>query len=104
MNYKEFAQEYLRKIGAYDVDGNYDGMLGGAIMALVEAHSAQGHSGMSSSIALQAFYDLNQAYSGEGKYKDKMHQIWQDFWDSPEGQKIQLGVSTPTTTDEKGGE
>lgn len=95
MNYKEFAKKYLDDVGAYDSESNYSGMLGDAIMALVEAHSAQGHSGLSSHITIEAFYDLNQAYSGEGRYKEKRHKIWQAFWDSPEGQKLQADTGTP---------
>lgn len=95
MNYKQFAKQYLEEVGAFDADSNYGGMLGGAIMSLVEAHSKEGHSGMSAEITNEAFYDLNNAYAGTGKYKTKRHKIWDMFWESPEGKKIQADVGTP---------
>lgn len=95
MNYKEFAKKYLDEVGAFDKDSNYGGMLGDAVMALVEAHSQEGHSGNSAYITNEIFYDLNNAYSGEGKYKNKNHKLWADFWASPEGQKIQSDAGTP---------
>lgn len=95
MNYNQFAKEYLEDVGAYDKDGNYGGMLGGAIMKLVEAFSGEGHSGMSAHITNEAFYDLNNAYSSTGKYKEKRSKIWDRFWLSEEGQKLQNDVGTP---------
>ena len=95
MNYKEFAKKYLEHVGAFDKDTMYGGMLGDSTMKLVEAFSGEGHSGGSASITNEIFYDLNNAYAGEGRWKDKRHPIWQAFWDSPEGQKMQADVGTP---------
>lgn len=95
MNYKEFAKKYLNHVGAFDKDGNYGGMLGSAVYDLVEKFSDEGHSGGSAAITNEIFYDLNNAYAGEGRWKDKRHPIWQAFWDSPEGQKMQADVGTP---------
>ena len=57
MNYKEFAQKYLEDAGAFDKESNYGGMLGPAIMKLVQAFSGEGHSGGSAFITNEAFYD-----------------------------------------------
>lgn len=99
MNYKEFAKKYLDYVGAFDKDSSYGGMLGDAIMALVEAHSAQGHSGNSAQIVNEAFFDLNNAYSGSRGYAKKRSKIWDEFWASPEGQKMQNDVGTPGVMD-----
>lgn len=95
MNYKQFAKEYLEEVGAYDKDTMYGGMLGESVMKLVEAFSEEGHSGNSAVLANLIFNDLNNAYSGEGKYKEKRHKIWQKFWDSEEGKKMQADAGTP---------
>lgn len=100
MYYKEFAKKYLKEAGLFDKDTLYAGELGKSVMRLVETHSAEGHSGNSASWANEIFHDLNLAYSGEGKYKDKRHKIWSEFWASPEGLKLQADVGTPNIMNE----
>jgi hypothetical protein len=100
MNYKEFAQKYLEDAGAFDKESNYGGMLGPAIMKLVQAFSGEGHSGGSAFITNEAFYDLNNAYASEGKYKTKRHKVWSEYWASPEGQKLQSDAGTPGVMNE----
>lgn len=95
MNYKEFARKYLEEVGAFDKDGMYGGMLGDSIMALVNTHSEQGHSGNSADIVNEAFFDLNNAYSSSRGYKEKRSKIWDEYWASEEGQKLQNDVGTP---------
>ncbi len=95
MNYREFAKKYLEHVGAFDKDGNYGGMLGESVMALVNVHSEQGHSGTSAEMVNEIFYDLNNAYSGSHKYSEKRSAIWDEFWKSPEGMKIQESAGTP---------
>jgi len=41
--------------GLYDKDADYDGMIPEAVMSLVEAHSKNGHSGMSHAITIDIF-------------------------------------------------
>ena len=43
-------------------------------MKLVEAMSGEDHSGMSASITNEIFYDLNNAYAGEGRWKENRHE------------------------------
>lgn len=97
MNYQEFAKKYLEDVGAFDKEGMYGGMIGDSVMKLVEAHSEEGHitSARSSVLVNEAFFDLNNAYSGTRGYATKRHKIWDDFWKSPEGMKLQADSGTP---------
>ena len=51
----EHAEREMRLAGLYDKDADYDGMIPEAVMALVKAHSKQGHSGMSHEITMDIF-------------------------------------------------
>ena len=55
MSYKDFAESEMKRAGLYDADADYGGMVPAAVMALVDAHSAQGHSGMSHGLVLSIF-------------------------------------------------
>jgi len=55
MSLIEHARKEMELAGLFDKDSDYDGMLGPAIMKMVEVFSAEGHSGMSASIALSIF-------------------------------------------------
>lgn len=89
MTYKTFAKSYLDEVGAFDKDANYGGMLGESVMELVETFSGQGHSGNSADLTDTVFHALNRQYqSGKGK-------VWDAYWLSPEGQKLQADAGTP---------
>jgi hypothetical protein len=45
----------MKLAGLYDKDADYDGMIPEAVLALVKAHSEQGHSGGSHGITLAIF-------------------------------------------------
>jgi hypothetical protein len=51
----EHAEYEMRKAGLYDNDAGYGGMIPEAVMALVKAHSEQGHSGGSHYLTLEIF-------------------------------------------------
>ena len=51
----EHAKNELTLAGYFDKDGMYNGMIGDAVMELIEKFSEQGHSGMSASIVRQLF-------------------------------------------------
>lgn len=55
MSTTEFAREELRRAGLFDKDSDYGGMMGDAVMDLVELFAAQDHSGFSASMAIQLF-------------------------------------------------
>lgn len=58
MNLKEYAQAELERAGLFDDDADYGGMLGEAVMELVEVFAKQGHSGYSAQITLRIFTDV----------------------------------------------
>lgn len=55
MSLVEHAEREMKLAGLYDKDSDYAGMIPEAVMALVTAHSAQGHSGYSHGLALSIF-------------------------------------------------
>jgi hypothetical protein len=55
-NLVRHAREELTRAGLFDADSDYDGMLGRAVLELVEKFAAQGHSGASAYMVI----DLTQ--------------------------------------------
>jgi len=51
----EHAREELTRAGLFDEDSDYGGMLGTAVLELVEKFSEQGHSGYSAGMAVSLF-------------------------------------------------
>jgi hypothetical protein len=51
----EYAEDEMKRAGLYDADADYGGLIPDAVMALVRAHSDQGHSGFSHALTLQIF-------------------------------------------------
>ena len=58
----DFAHDRLQEWGLFDKDSDYGGMLGEAVMELVETFSDQGHSGMSAALTRQVFNTIFDAY------------------------------------------
>lgn len=54
-NLIKHAENEMRLAGLYSEGADYGGMIPGAVMALVRAHSEQGHSGASHGLTLQIF-------------------------------------------------
>lgn len=54
-NLAQHAWDELSRVGVLDADSDYEGMLGKAVMDLVETFASQGHSGMSASLVLDLF-------------------------------------------------
>jgi len=54
-NLVEYAKMELKSAGLFDKDSDYGGLLGDAVLELVEVHSKQGHSGCSNSMAIAIF-------------------------------------------------
>jgi hypothetical protein len=50
----------LQRVGLFDKDSDYDGMLGDAVIELMERFAGQGHSGFSAMRTLELFYRLAQ--------------------------------------------
>lgn len=55
MGLVDHAERELREAGLFDKDSDYDGMLGEAVLELVKAFAAQGHSGMSAHMTIDLF-------------------------------------------------
>jgi hypothetical protein len=56
-NLVAYAREELRRAGYFDKEA-YGGMLGEAVMKMVQLFSDEGHSGMSASLAMSAFKEV----------------------------------------------
>lgn len=54
-NLTEHAKQELVMAGVFDKDSYYKGMIGEAVMELVEVFAKQGHSGFSASLTLELF-------------------------------------------------
>jgi len=54
-NLVKHAEEEMRRAGLFDADSDYNGMVAGAVMKLVEVHAKEGHSGMSHALTLDVF-------------------------------------------------
>jgi hypothetical protein len=58
MSLTVFAKSELEAAGFFDKDAMYGGMIGEAVMDLLEKFAEQGHSGMSAGITIQVFERL----------------------------------------------
>lgn len=54
----DFAREELTRAGMFDKDSDYGGMLGEAVMKMVEQFADEGHSGFSAGMAVSIFGKL----------------------------------------------
>jgi hypothetical protein len=59
-NFVTFARDELELAGLFDQDSDYGGMIGTAVMELVQTFSKQGHSGFSAQIVSSIFKDLTE--------------------------------------------
>jgi len=57
-NLTEFAESELRRAGWFDAESAYGGLLGQAVLKMVEAFAEEGHSGGSAPIAVSLFKKL----------------------------------------------
>jgi hypothetical protein len=84
----EHAEREMRRAGLYDKGTAYDGMSPEAVMALVKAHSEQGHSGGSHEITLQVFdrviryKTLTPITSDPTEWMEVGTDVWQNNRDS----------------------
>jgi hypothetical protein len=59
-NLTEHARDELTRAGLFDKDSDYNGMLGTAVMELMEVFAKQGHSGASAALTTQLFSKLSR--------------------------------------------
>lgn len=57
-NLIDHATKELTRVGLFDKDSDYDGMLGDAALELITTFANQGHSGMSAEMTIQLFERL----------------------------------------------
>lgn len=55
MSLQTFAKDELSRIGAFDKDSMYGGMLGDAVMKMIDVFAEEGHSGYSANMAISLF-------------------------------------------------
>ncbi|TXH48636.1 MAG: hypothetical protein E6Q97_24345 [Desulfurellales bacterium] len=58
MSLVEFAKSELTRAGLFDADSDYGGMLGDAVLRMIELFAKEGHSGFSAGMAISAFTRL----------------------------------------------
>lgn len=58
MNLVEFAKSELERAGLFDKGSDYGGMLGDAVLKMIEQFAEEGHSGFSANMAIRAFEKL----------------------------------------------
>ncbi len=56
----DHAKAELKRAGLFDVDSDYDGLLGRSVLELIEVFAKQGHSGASATIVQDLFNKLSQ--------------------------------------------
>lgn len=77
------AESEMRRAGLYDKDADYGGLIPEAVMALIEAHSKQGHSGGSHWVTLDVFNrvinfkTLSAITSDPSEWMEISKDIWQ---------------------------
>lgn len=84
-NLVKHAEFEMKKAGLYGQDSDYGGMLPEAVMALVKAHSEQGHSGGSHAVTLGIFNrvinfkTLTPLTSNPDEWMEVAPGMWQSF-------------------------
>jgi hypothetical protein len=84
MSLKEYAKKELTLAGLFEETSDYNGMLGTAVMELVETHSKQGHSGYSHQLTLEIFNrvvnykPLSAITNSPDEWMDVGENLWQN--------------------------
>lgn len=87
-NLADHAEREMRLAGLYDKDADYGGAIPQAVMALIDAHSKQGHSGMSHHLTLAIFNKvanfktLTPITSNPEEWMDVTEAMGRPFWQS----------------------
>lgn len=55
MSLKEFARDEMQRAGLFDKGSDYDGMMGEAVMKMIDVFADEGHSGFSANMAISIF-------------------------------------------------
>lgn len=79
MSMREDARRNLELAGLFDKDSDYDGMLGEAVMKLVNTHLDEGHSGMSHVYTLHLFNKVIKGHALTAKFWDERRKSLEEF-------------------------
>lgn len=79
MTEREKAKRNLELAGLFDKDSAYNGMLGNAVMKLVNCHFDEGHSGMSHEYTLHLFNKVVRGHALTAKYWDEQKDYLDKF-------------------------
>lgn len=79
MSVKENAKRNLELAGLFDKDSDYNGMIGDAVMRLIETHCSEHHSGMSHELTIQVFNKVIRDHALTAKYWDERKEFMQKF-------------------------
>lgn len=79
MSLVDHATRELQAAGLFDEDSDYNGMLGEAVLELIETFANQGHSGFSAMMTIQLF-DLLANYKPLSDLTDNPHE-WMEVVD-----------------------
>lgn len=71
MSVREDAKRNLELAGLFDADADYNGMIGTAVMKLVDTHLNEGHSGMSHEMCLYIFNKVIRGQPLTAQYWDE---------------------------------
>lgn len=92
MSLVKHAEDELKRAGLFDKDSDYEGKLGAAVLDLVKAFAAQGHSGFSANWTLDVFnkvarwQTLTPISSDPSEWYDRSEEsgepMWQNMRDS----------------------
>ncbi len=88
MSLVEHAEFELRRAGLFDKDSDYGGAIGPVVMKLIEAMSAEGHSGGSAALTLAAFdrvvrfKTLTPITSSPDEWMDRSSMSGEPLWQS----------------------
>lgn len=82
MSCTEFAKYELTRAGLFDKDSDYGGMLGDAVLRMIEQFAAEGHSGFSAGMAISLFEKLArfQPLSPLTGSDDEWTEVSTDLW------------------------
>ena len=79
MSIRENARINLEKAGLFKKDSDYNGMIGEAVMKLVDLHCSEGHSGMSHELTIAVFNKVIRDHALTKEYYEHKKQEMIDF-------------------------
>jgi len=79
MSIREDARKNLEMAGLFEDDSAYDGMIGRAVMKLVNCHCDEGHSGFSHELTIRIFNEVINGKALTKEYWDMKKKELTDF-------------------------